>query len=86
MLNRDNGVFEEGYFQVMGREDYVPGKYLQLQRGLLTSRYYITQVDHTFQPLTQWTTNLVVQRGTGFLQRNKAEGSPYWAEGRQWAL
>ena len=81
--NRDNGVFEEGAMTVMGIETLKGGRYLQLTRGSLVAEYYITSVSHNFAPLQTWTSQIQVERGTGFLARNKMQQSPYLAEGRK---
>jgi hypothetical protein len=81
-MNRDNSVWENGSAVVMGDENIKPGKYTPLTRGALTSSYYVTQVQHVFLPFRTWTTELTLERGTGFLVRNTYVGSPYWAEGR----
>ena len=81
-MNRDNSLFEEGAATVLGRETYEIGRYLQLTRGDLSSEFYVTSVSHTIQPQNAWTTNIRLERGTGFLARLKLNGSPYAAEGR----
>ncbi|HEY0205066.1 MAG TPA: hypothetical protein VGC15_13065 [Acetobacteraceae bacterium] len=82
-MNRDNGVLEDGSLAVMGREDYVIGKYVRITEGDLDREAYVISVSHTLAPLGSWDTTLQVERGTGFLERNKAQGSPYYAEGRK---
>lgn len=81
-MNRDNSVFEDGAATIMGSERFVIGKYVRLTRGQVISEAYITTVSHTFQPLSTWQTVIQFERGTGFLERNKLDGSPYIAEGR----
>lgn len=80
-MNRDNSVLEEGEATVLGHEFLKIGRYLALTRGRLVSESYITRVAHTFAPLSTWTTNLTLERSTGFLERNRYEGLPFWAEG-----
>lgn len=82
LMNRDNGVLEEGTATLKGSEILVPGKYLRILRGSLVSESYIQQVAHTFTPLRTWTTSVILARGNGFLARSKAPGAPYLAEGR----
>lgn len=82
-MNRDNSALEEGDATVRGHEDLKPGRYLRLTRGKLTSESYITRVVHAFTPLQTWTTSLVLERGTGFLDRNRYEGDPFFADGRE---
>ncbi len=81
--NRDNAVFEEGAMTVQGIEALKIGRYLQLTRGSLVAEYYITSVAHNFAPLQTWTTQVQVERGTGFLARNKMQQSPYLIESRK---
>lgn len=81
-MNRDNSVLEDGIAVVQGWETLQIGQYLRLTRGDLVSEAYITRVAHTFIPFQTWTTNLLLQRGTGFLVRNKYAGSPIAAEGQ----
>jgi hypothetical protein len=40
-------------------------------------------VGHTIMPFQTWTTQVAVERGAGFLVRNKMATSPYIAEGRK---
>lgn len=82
-MNRDNSVFEDGSLTVMGREDLVIGKYARLVRGDLECKAYVVAVSHQFQPFGNWTTSLSTERGTGFLERLKLTGSPYYLEGRK---
>lgn len=81
-MNRDNGVFESGTAVVRGDESWKIGRYLSVTRGSLRSEAYVTSVAHTIMPMVTWTSNLTLERGTGFLERSKVPGSPYMAEGR----
>jgi hypothetical protein len=81
-MNRDNAVFEEGSIIFKGNENAVPGIYLKLRRGPIISSAYIVSVKQTFSPFQNFMTQATVERGDGFLLRNKAAGSPYYAEGR----
>jgi hypothetical protein len=80
-MNRDNSLFEEGSAVVKGSEDILPGLYLQLTRGALMSEAYIKSVTQTFAPLSSWTTQVQLIRGTGFKVRSDYPGAPYVAEG-----
>ena len=82
LMNRDNGVFEEGAATIKGSEQIVPGKYLTITRGSLVSTAYVERVAHNFTPMQTWTTDVVLVRGDGFLARSKMAGAPYFAEGR----
>jgi hypothetical protein len=82
-MNRDNGVFESGTAVVRGDESWKIGRYLDITRGALKSEAYLTGVSHTFIPMSTWTSNLSIERGTGFLENAKVSGSPYLAEGRR---
>lgn len=84
-MNRDNSVLEEGSATLMGSEEFKAGRYLRLTRGTLTAEAYISRVTHAFSPGQGWTTGLALERCTGFLERNKLDGSPYWGEGRRGA-
>ena len=81
-MNRDNAVLEEGTISARGREDFRPGRYLEVSRGTVKSEFYLTRVGQSISPLQSWTSTLTVERGTGFVARSKMAGSPYWAEGR----
>jgi hypothetical protein len=81
-MNRDNGVFESGTAVVRGDESWKIGRYLDVTRGALKSEAYLTGVSHTIIPMSTWTSNLSIERGTGFLERARVSGSPYLAEGR----
>jgi len=85
-MNRDNGVFEYGTAVVRGDESWLIGRYLSVSRGAMLSEAYLTSVAHTIMPFVTWTSNLVLERGTGFLERSKFPGSPYLAEGRPGAV
>ncbi len=65
-----------------GSEDYQIGQYLQLTRGSIVSEAYIASVSHAYAPLQGWTSNLMLERGNGFIVRSKMGGRPYWSEGR----
>ncbi len=82
-MNRDNSVLEDGTAAVMGREQHVIGQYLRLLRGDTTADVYVTAVTHSFSPLSSWQTTLAIERGTGFLTRNREESSSYYGEGRK---
>lgn len=81
--SRDNVVFENGAMTLRGNERLKPGSYLRMQRGSLTSEYYVPQVDHIYMPFRSFTTTVQVERGTGFIaraQRGRGKQSPYLAE------
>lgn len=81
LMNRDNAVFEEGQVMCMGSEALVAGQNVTITRGTLTWSGYVPQVTHTILPLQTWTTQLLIERGTGFLVRDKLQSSPYFLEG-----
>ena len=81
-MNRDNVVLESGSMTLKGNERLRIGTYLNLKRGSLESKYYLTGVTQQFSPFSEFTTAVTFIRGTGFLERSKAEASPYLAEGR----
>lgn len=81
--NKDNVVFESGTIRIMGREDIKAGMYLEVVRGSMAASYYIVQVDQEFVPFQGFFSTLMVERGTGFINRAKREAglqSPYFAE------
>jgi len=78
--NRDNIVLEHGTMRMRGNEAIKAGTYIRLTRGSLVSTYYVVQVSHDFTPFQAFTTTVQVERGTGFIERIKSSGSPYWQE------
>ncbi len=86
-MNRDDGVFEEGSLLVRGNEKLKIGRYIEITMGETNtgtnSLYYVTRVSHNFSPFRLWTTNLSLERGTGFLDRLRSQSNPYFDEGRR---
>lgn len=78
--NRDNVLFERGSVRIRGNEQARAGMYLRFKRGRITSTAYIVQVDHEFIPMVGFFTTLQLERGTGFVDRIRREGSPYLDE------
>jgi hypothetical protein len=79
--NKDNVVFEAGTIQCMGDERLKAGRQLVLTRANgqpVTA--YITKVQHSFQALQSFTTNLTLERATTFVERAKAKTSQYLPE------
>lgn len=85
-MNEDNAALEEGSMVVQGSETLRAGKYVSLTRGAITSMAYVPAVSHTIPAMGPWTTTLAMERGTGFLERAKVQGKPFFLEGRQGAL
>lgn len=81
-MNHDNVVWEEGVITMRGNEQARAGTYLEIHDGALHSSYYVSQVDQTFRPFHEFITDVHVERGTGFIERNRAAQSPYLAERR----
>jgi len=79
-MNRDNAVFEDGGATLRGSEDIKVGRYLRLTRGDLTSEAYMTRVGHNISPLQGWTTQVTLERGTGFVERTKRASTAYFSE------
>jgi hypothetical protein len=82
-LNQDNVVFEKGTMRLKGNEAIKAGTYLLLQHGNMTSRYYVPSVTHTYEPFGLYTTNVTVERGSGFIdrvQQGSGKAAPYFAE------
>lgn len=82
-MNRDNSVLEEGSATVQGSETVKPGRFLRLTRGDLVAEAYVPRITHNISPLDGWTTNIMLIRGMGFLERLRMDGSPFWKEGRR---
>lgn len=80
--NKDVVIFESGSISLAGNESIKAGMYLQREDGL-GEEYYVTRVDHSFVPFGNFTTDVAVERGTGFIkriQRGSGKESPYMAE------
>lgn len=81
--NKDNVVFEHGTMTLKGNADIRAGCYLRLERGSMTSEFYVTNVVHQFVPFGAFTTTVNVERGTSFAERVKrgfGRESPYLSE------
>ena len=88
-MNKDNVVFERGTAVVKGgpmRADgslMKAGDYALFLFGRLEYEAYVVQIEHNFQPMQAYTTNLIFERGTGFVKRVQLNGgieSPWLAE------
>jgi len=78
--NKDNVLFERGSMRLRGNEDIKAGTYVRLTRGSTSAVYYVVEVDHEIVPFSGWFTTVQFERGTGFIRRVQAGGSPYLAE------
>ena len=81
--NKDNVVFERGSMRIRGNERVRAGTYVRIHRGDFTAKYYVTHIRHDYVPFGAFISTLMVERGTGFIERAKREGgptSPYMAE------
>lgn len=79
--NKDNVVFESGNARIRGDANIKAGCYVKFERGQFASEYYVPQVTQEYIPYQGFFTSLVLERGTGFIERAKrAAGSPYYAE------
>lgn len=81
--NKDNVVFENGSFRIMGNEKVKAGTYLRLTHGNMQSYYYVVAASHDYRPFGQYLTTVQVERGTGFVdrvQQGSGSASPYWGE------
>lgn len=78
--NKDNVLFERGTIRLRGNEAIKAGCYIRLHRGTTTALYYVVDVGHEFIPFAGFFTSVTFERGTGFLERIRREGSPYFAE------
>lgn len=79
-MNRDNGVLEDGSAVLRGSEELKVGRYMRLTRGDMVSEAYMTRVSHQIAPLQGWTTNVTLERSTGFLERTKRQQTAYFGE------
>lgn len=92
-MNKDNVVYERGSARIKGgpmrpvkdgrREAMKAGDYALFQFGNITSEAYVVQIDDEFLPFQGYTTTLVFERGTGFVERASMETgaqSPWLAE------
>lgn len=82
--NKDNVLLESGVMRVRGNEAIKAGTYVRLHRGPFQAVYYVIQVDHDYIPFQGFFSTLTVERGTGFIERVRKNGSggnsPYLAE------
>lgn len=84
--NKDNVVFEDGYFRLKGNEKIKAGTYLRVVHGNMESDHYVVNVTHEYIPFGSYTTTADIERGTGFIDRMQQEGggtSPYYSEMKQ---
>lgn len=81
--NKDNVVLESGSAQLRGNEAVRAGQYLRINRGKFSAEYYVANVQHTFVQFQSFQTSVMLERGTGFVERAKRGGgadSPFYAE------
>lgn len=81
--NRDNVLFESGSMAILGNEQAKAGMYVNVDRGALKYKAYVTRVQQTFNPFRSFDTVLTVERGTGFIARaqlGQGKQSPWLAE------
>ncbi|MEY8688433.1 MAG: hypothetical protein AB9M53_00955 [Leptothrix sp. (in: b-proteobacteria)] len=78
--NKDNILFERGTIRMRGDERVRAGTYLRVTRGASKAIYYVVSVDHEFVPFAGFFTTVQFERGTGFIARVQAGGSPYLTE------
>lgn len=78
--NKDNVVFERGTMRLRGNESIRAGCYVRLRRGDTEAIYYAVDVSHEYIPYSGFYTAVTFERGTGFVERIRSEGSPYLAE------
>lgn len=80
---KDNVIFEEGTMTLFGNHMIMPGRYLDVTRGVFSFQVYVEEVSHQFTPYGAYTTTVKYVRGTGYAKRMQSENSPYLAEGRR---
>ena len=79
--NKDNVIFESGSIQVEGNERIKAGTLLVVTRAnSLPYVFYVVKVSHSYLPFRGFITDLQVERGTGFIERSKAEKPQYQPE------
>jgi hypothetical protein len=79
--NKDNVIFESGPLSMRGNEKIKAGMQLHLKRGSgKVTSFYITKVDHNYEPFRTFTTQLTLERGTNFIERAQADKSNYFPE------
>lgn len=81
-INKDNVIFENGSMRLRGNERIKTGTQIHLTRGggNVESSAYITQVDHEYSPFQGFYTNIVFERGTGFINRSQKQLPVYFDE------
>lgn len=80
--NKDEVVWEEGSMVLQGLETLRPGVELEVTSGALRASYYLDSVSLEFKAFQTFSCTVHVTRGTGFVERMRFEGSPYFAESR----
>lgn len=53
----------------------------RIEEGVAES--YIAKVTHNITPLDGWTSDIIITRGMGFLERLRMANAPFWREGRR---
>lgn len=81
-INKDNVIFESGSMRLSGNERIKAGRQIELTRGEgnVKSSAYITQVDHEYSPFQGFYTNIIFERGTGFIERSQKTMPVYFDE------
>ncbi len=80
-INKDNVIFEHGTIRLRGDERIKAGMQLTVSRGSgVLSTYYVTRVDHDFNPYGGFTTSVAVERGTSFIARSQSADPKYYPE------
>lgn len=78
--NLDNVVLESGSMRLKGNERVRAGMYVDLVRGAMKSTQYATAVHHEFVPGAGFFTTVEFERGTGWVNRQASNASPWLAE------
>lgn len=89
-MNRDNVILERGSatmkggpMRVDGRELMKAGDYASFRFGRVEFEAYVVQIEHAFMPFQSYTTSVVFERSTGFVERaqmGSGMASPWLAE------
>lgn len=80
-----NADLEDGSMVIRGRDDIIPGEYIQLSRGDLSYYAYVVAVWHEFVPYHRYTTTLQFIRSGGYIRRKQVQ-NPWQAERKVTAI
>ena len=76
----DSVLFERGMMRLKGDETIRAGAFMNLKMGDVSSRVYVTRVDHEFSLYQGFFTAIQYDRGTGFVARAAIQKAPFYKE------